>query len=123
MRFSEPSPFPIVVGSALVELTPAAGTHIATARAAKSTCALLIRFTARLPPCRFHRCAPAAIGGGRASPVLRVPPATRSRSEEHTSEFQSPDTISYAVFCLKKKKKQNKEKSTFTYTGLKNLTT
>src|SRR5213082_4080134 len=27
------------------------------------------------------------------------------RSEEHTSELQSPDTISYAVFCLKKKKK------------------
>src|SRR5213082_4133530 len=23
------------------------------------------------------------------------------RSEEHTSELQSPDTISYAVFCLK----------------------
>src|SRR5213082_3607988 len=30
---------------------------------------------------------------------------TNSRSEEHTSELQSPDTISYAVFCLKKKKK------------------
>src|SRR5213082_4209695 len=29
------------------------------------------------------------------------------RSEEHTSELQSPDTISYAVFCLKKKKKPN----------------
>src|SRR5213082_1656562 len=25
------------------------------------------------------------------------------RSEEHTSELQSPDTISYAAFCLKKK--------------------
>src|SRR6187200_2487277 len=25
------------------------------------------------------------------------------RSEEHTSELQSPDTISYAVFCWKKK--------------------
>src|SRR5213082_3860161 len=29
-----------------------------------------------------------------------------ARSEEHTSELQSPDTISYAVFCLKKKKTQ-----------------
>ena len=28
------------------------------------------------------------------------------RSEEHTSELQSPAKISYAVFCLKKKKKQ-----------------
>ena len=26
------------------------------------------------------------------------------RSEEHTSELQSPQKISYAVFCLKKKK-------------------
>jgi len=32
---------------------------------------------------------------------------TRIRSEEHTSELQSPHTISYAVFCLKKKKKKN----------------
>src|ERR1051325_7999981 len=30
----------------------------------------------------------------------------RKRSEEHTSELQSPYVISYAVFCLKKKKKQ-----------------
>src|SRR5881398_2776170 len=28
-----------------------------------------------------------------------------SRSEEHTSELQSPLNISYAVFCLKKKNK------------------
>ena len=27
------------------------------------------------------------------------------RSEEHTSELQSRETSSYAVFCLKKKKK------------------
>src|SRR5213082_4325163 len=32
----------------------------------------------------------------------------QSRSEEHTSELQSPDTISYADFCLKKKKKKEK---------------
>ena len=31
------------------------------------------------------------------------------RSEEHTSELQSPVPISYAVFCLKKKKKINIE--------------
>src|SRR3546814_10875639 len=30
-----------------------------------------------------------------------------SRSEEHTSELQSLMRISYAVFCLKKKKQQN----------------
>src|SRR5437016_7397333 len=35
---------------------------------------------------------------------------TGDRSEEHTSELQSL-TISYAVFCLKKKKKKKKQKS------------
>src|SRR3546814_6629536 len=32
------------------------------------------------------------------------------RSEEHTSELQSLMRISYAVFCLKKKKKKNTNK-------------
>src|SRR3546814_4655193 len=31
------------------------------------------------------------------------------RSEEHTSELQSLMRISYAVFCLKKKKKKDKK--------------
>src|SRR3546814_2641977 len=31
----------------------------------------------------------------------------QKRSEEHTSELQSLMRISYAVFCLKKKKKNN----------------
>src|SRR3546814_2771651 len=34
--------------------------------------------------------------------------AIELRSEEHTSELQSLMRISYAVFCLKKKKKQSK---------------
>src|SRR3546814_8848516 len=34
------------------------------------------------------------------------------RSEEHTSELQSLMRISYAVFCLKKKKKANHRTST-----------
>src|SRR3546814_10700438 len=33
--------------------------------------------------------------------------ADQGRSEEHTSELQSLMRISYAVFCLKKKKKIN----------------
>src|SRR3546814_2194089 len=36
------------------------------------------------------------------------------RSEEHTSELQSLMRISYAVFCLKKKKQQNKTQPTHT---------
>src|SRR3546814_7628334 len=35
----------------------------------------------------------------------RGPRATDQRSEEHTSELQSLMRISYAVFCLKKKKR------------------
>src|SRR3546814_9154843 len=35
----------------------------------------------------------------------------RDRSEEHTSELQSLMRISYAVFCLKKKKKRNQPQS------------
>src|SRR3546814_7333695 len=34
---------------------------------------------------------------------------TGARSEEHTSELQSLMRISYAVFCLKKKKKKPKQ--------------
>src|SRR5881296_3696683 len=33
------------------------------------------------------------------------------RSEEHTSELQSHSNISYAVFCLKKKKKTHEQKT------------
>src|ERR1043165_10194058 len=38
-------------------------------------------------------------------PVWRAPLGRHDRSEEHTSELQSRGLISYAVFCLKKKKK------------------
>src|SRR3546814_3232471 len=47
--------------------------------------------------------APRALEGAFARVLLR-PPA-RCRSEEHTSELQSLMRTSYAVFCLKKKKK------------------
>src|SRR3546814_3485853 len=40
---------------------------------------------------------------GRAAQGQRT--RARRRSEEHTSELQSLMRISYAVFCLKKKKK------------------
>src|SRR5213082_3826508 len=33
----------------------------------------------------------------------------RTRSEEHTSELPSPDTTSYAVYCLKKKPSRKRE--------------
>src|SRR3546814_3124027 len=40
---------------------------------------------------------------------------SRPRSEEHTSELQSLMRISYAVFCLKKKK-QTKKQNQYTTT-------
>src|SRR3546814_2499105 len=53
---------------------------------------------------------PYSFGGGlSAHPVHRHGCAAGThRSEEHTSELQSLMRISYAVFCLKKKKKKNK---------------
>src|SRR3546814_7697227 len=51
----------------------------------------------------------------RRAPERAAPPRCSrapwcARSEEHTSELQSLMRISYAVFCLKKKKKSNKHK-------------
>src|ERR1051325_9647494 len=42
-----------------------------------------------------------SLGGDRPSQTAYH--ARSPRSEEHTSELQSPYVISYAVFCLKKK--------------------
>src|SRR3546814_9489610 len=65
-------------------------------------------------------CTPA---GGRRDPTFRgmpwpcqrngPPPEPHEsrRSEEHTSELQSLMRISYAVFCLKKKKQTKKHHS------------
>src|SRR3546814_2196576 len=53
--------------------------------------------------------------GGRACPRGRGASRRhqrRGRSEEHTSELQSLMRISYAVFCLKKKKLSNNNDST-----------
>src|SRR3546814_1654484 len=59
---------------------------------------------------------PRLVGGQHrrlAAPLAMRRPAHRSgrvhrRSEEHTSELQSLMRISYAVFCLKKKKQERK---------------
>src|SRR3546814_9533016 len=64
--------------------------------------------TASAPP------PPRSPGSGRTARRCSRPPtpasratASATRSEEHTSELQSLMRISYAVFCLKKKNKQN----------------
>src|SRR3546814_5065562 len=48
--------------------------------------------------------------------ALRAIVPGEGRSEEHTSELQSLMRISYAVFCLKKKKKQQTIIITYTQT-------
>src|SRR3546814_5434515 len=83
------------------------------------------RAAVRSPPMKFprppwltpKRCAPVSLPRGRADERRRERPgfghhaldrrptlALAARSEEHTSELQSLMRISYAVFCLKKKK-------------------
>src|SRR5881396_2880416 len=51
-------------------------------------------------PSATRRCCRASSISSASSPCS----GRTSRSEEHTSELQSLRTISYAVFCLKKKK-------------------
>src|SRR3546814_3544432 len=50
----------------------------------------------------IHKSGERKTGSRRAEPDQA---AMQTRSEEHTSELQSLMRISYAVFCLKKKKK------------------
>src|SRR3546814_9063513 len=63
-----------------------------------------------LLPLRRRRAAPtyaAGLSGECSEGLLQEPlrvAAGYNRSEEHTSELQSLMRISYAVFCLKKKK-------------------
>src|SRR3546814_4733495 len=49
---------------------------------------------------------------GTSPDVRNRTPGRRTRSEEHTSELQSLMRISYAVFCLKKKKQKTKKHNT-----------
>src|SRR3546814_7356296 len=77
---------------------------------------LLIEHSGSIPAANPSRSAPrrsAPKGNSELGRVVRAAghsPATRpdlirvARSEEHTSELQSLMRISYAVFCLKKKK-------------------
>src|SRR3546814_5747107 len=74
------------------------------ASAARSVAALVAPAAAALRPA----CGVAALygpGPARGHSLARVCQGPSDRSEEHTSELQSLMRISYAVFCLKKKKK------------------
>src|SRR3546814_9026611 len=66
------------------------------------------RGVAREHPAGALAAADAAPGAPVGTASLSFRPAS-VRSEEHTSELQSLMRISYAVFCLKKKKKTKLE--------------
>src|SRR3546814_4041118 len=53
--------------------------------------------------------------------AIELASPAEERSEEHTSELQSLMRISYAVFCLKKKR--NKQTITITQLKMKSITT
>src|SRR3546814_6282001 len=55
----------------------------------------------------FLPCRGAGGGAARRRRGRKIVGRRADRSEEHTSELQSLMRISYAVFCLKKKKKRN----------------
>src|SRR3546814_1749093 len=69
---------------------------------AHSACAMVMMGLLKLSP------TPSSAATRKTFSVARFHICLRdSRSEEHTSELQSLMRISYAVFCLKKKKNNN----------------
>src|SRR3546814_1400602 len=62
----------------------------------------------------FARSAGTCMVMGTASTMMSIAEVL-GRSEEHTSELQSLMRISYAVFCLKKKKTIHSEHITLSY--------
>src|SRR3546814_3154095 len=116
-------------------------TETASTRAWMSSTALrTVSSEARTLPAvcaAFSRASPAAVAMRRllsfTSPALATSPvkeraccatlaetSSMLRSEEHTSELQSLMRISYAVFCLKKKKKTYYSRKNKRYTDYTN---
>src|SRR3546814_9691190 len=62
----------------------------------------------------------AADDRGATAHVVEQGPTEQRRSEEHTSELQSLMRISYAVFCLKKKKTKHRTSRHATFTHVNN---
>src|SRR3546814_9462129 len=69
--------------------------------------ALVLLTPALLAACANQQAMERAVAA--QSLLVGMPETTLLRSEEHTSELQSLMRISYAVFCLKKKKKSKKK--------------
>src|SRR3546814_8578245 len=69
----------------------------------------LFRSFRRSRSCKVRSTGPAPCSAKRSGSLSMSATSRRrsTRSEEHTSELQSLMRISYAVFCLKKKKNKN----------------
>src|SRR3546814_2020848 len=73
----------------------------------------------RLSLTDFRNHAGVDLGAGPGLVALHGDNGAGKRSEEHTSELQSLMRISYAVFCLKKKKKKQQTMPYITNPSLK----
>src|SRR3546814_4352939 len=73
------------------------------------TASMIFVIPPRLAGWLLHRPPPSVLKGSFPIPEIKFPSSTKRppRSEEHTSELQSLMRISYAVFCLKKKKQHH----------------
>src|SRR3546814_5947602 len=77
-------------------------------RAEEDALALYIHWpfcVSKCPYCDFNSHVRTSVDQALWQEALLADLAYEARSEEHTSELQSLMRISYAVFCLKKKKK------------------
>src|SRR3546814_1869040 len=99
---SRPAALPIWRGLASGAMISAASSLTASSTAALTTPAVAAHSHPRGVPRRMITLL-RSVGTKAAGTVS----GTRGRSEEHTSELQSLMRLSYAVFCLKKKKNHN----------------
>src|SRR3546814_3702929 len=79
-------------------------------RGPAASCAVLFEGDRKAP--RYTGVAEALAEPDTQLRLFGKPEIVGKRSEEHTSELQSLMRISYAVFCLKKKREHNTYKST-----------
>src|SRR3546814_2040954 len=78
-----------------------------------SKCSALLPFSCSPHHLNLRSCWSLATSRQAWHPVSRS--RVGRRSEEHTSELQSLMRISYAVFCLKKKKNKKKKVTPYNY--------
>src|SRR3546814_1228561 len=84
-------------------------TAILCPRATGSVSVIPSATSSRSPASKSRSAVATESRGSMKMALFAVMGGAASRSEEHTSELQSLMRISYAVFCLKKKKKKKND--------------